>query len=185
MLSVAQGRMSKRAGNAIPLSELVDDIGPGAFRFLSLMSSIDNSTALDLDVVRKQTMENPVFYVQMAHARIAGIGRTAAEKDVERGPLDRTDLGLLTHERELEVLRSLSELPDVVEAACAERAPHKIAAWVRELAGRFHGFYHDCYVIGEDVSAELTQARLWLVEASRLGLVIGLGLLGVDAPERM
>ena len=185
LLSLAQGRMSKRAGNTVALSELVDDIGPGAFRFLSLMSSIDNATSLDLDLVRRQTMENPVYYVQMAHARIAGIGRTAAEKGIERLPVEDVDLGLLSHERELDVLRSLSELPDVVLAAAAERAPHKVATWVRELAGRFHGFYHDCYVVGEDVSPELTQARLWLVEAARIGLVIGLGLLGVDAPERM
>jgi arginyl-tRNA synthetase len=185
MLSLAQGRMSKRAGNAVALSELVADIGPGAFRFLSLMSSIDNAASLDLDLIRRQTMDNPVYYVQMAHARIAGIGRTADDKGVDRRSLDEVDLELLVHERELDVLRSLSELPDVVLAAATERAPHKVATWVRELAGRFHGFYHDCYVIGEGVSAELTQARLWLVEATRVGLVIGLGLLGVDAPERM
>ncbi|MGH9117637.1 MAG: arginine--tRNA ligase [Acidimicrobiales bacterium] len=185
LLSLAQGRMSKRAGNAVALSELVDDIGPGAFRFLSLMSSIDNATTLDLDLVRRQTMDNPVYYVQMAHARIAGIGRTAEEKGIERLTIAQVDLGLLAHERELDVLRSLSELPDVVLAAGAERAPHKLATWVRELAGRFHGFYHDCYVIGESVSPGLTQARMWLVEAARIGLVIGLGMLGVDAPERM
>ncbi len=92
---------------------------------------------------------------------------------------------LLTHERELEVLRALSELPDVVAMACDERAPHKVTTWVRELADRFHGFYHDCYVIGEDVPADLTQARLWLVESARIGLAIGLGLLGVSAPESM
>jgi arginyl-tRNA synthetase len=149
------------------------------------MSSIDNSSLLDLDLIRRQTMENPVYYVQMAHARIAGIGRTAADKGIDRVPLDDVDLALLVHERELDVLRSLSELPEVVAAAAAERAPHKVATWVRELAGRFHGFYHDCYVIGEGVSERLTQARLWLVEATRIGLVIGLGLLGVDAPERM
>jgi arginyl-tRNA synthetase len=185
MISLAQGRMSKRAGNAVPLSELVDDIGPGAMRFLSLMSSVDQATTLDLDVVRQQSMENPVYYVQYAHARIRSIERVAAERGVERQPLDRVDLELLTHERELDVLRTLSELPDAVLAACTERAPHKITTWVRELAGRFHGFYHDCYVMGEGVSPELTQARLWLVESTRIGLAIGLGLLGVTAPESM
>ena len=99
--------------------------------------------------------------------------------------IDAVDLSLLTHERELDVLRALSELPDVVLAACVERAPHKITFWVRDLAGRFHGFYHDCYVMGEGVSAELTQARLWLVEATRIGLATGLGLLGVTAPDSM
>jgi arginyl-tRNA synthetase len=91
----------------------------------------------------------------------------------------------LVHERELELLRSLSELPEVLRIATEECAPHKIGTWVRELADRFHGFYHDCYVIGDGISAELTQARLWLVEAARIGLAIGLDLLGVSAPESM
>jgi arginyl-tRNA synthetase len=140
---------------------------------------------VDLEVVASEAMENPVFYVQYAHARIASIGRHAAERGVTRAPLPEVDLSLLTHERELDLLRSLSELPEVVEAATLARAPHQVSTWVRDLAGRFHGFYHDCYVIGEGVSPELTQARLGLVEATRVGLVIGLGLLGVEAPERM
>lgn len=185
LISLAQGRMSKRAGNAVPLDELIDDIGPGAVRFLSLMQSIDQSTTLDLELVRQQSMENPVFYVQMAHARIAGISRTAIEQGVERQPLDAVDFSLLAHERELEVLRSLAALPEVVVSACGDRAPHRVCTWVRELASRFHGFYHDCYVIGEGVAPALTQARLWLVEVARIGIVIGLGLLGVDAPEEM
>ncbi|MEY2570704.1 MAG: arginyl-tRNA synthetase, partial [Acidimicrobiaceae bacterium] len=122
---------------------------------------------------------------QMAHARIAGIGRRAAEVGIERVALDATDLTLLTNERELDVLRSLSELPEIVALACRERAPHKVTTWVRELAAAFHGFYHDCYVIGEGVSPELTQARLWLTESARIGLAIGLDLLGVSAPETM
>jgi len=136
-------------------------------------------------VITAQSMENPVYYVQMAHARIAGIARRANEVGVDRVPIESVDLGLLTHARELDVLRSLSELPEQVVLAATDRAPHKITTWVRELAGAFHGFYHDCYVIGEGVSAELTQARLWLVEAARIGLAIGLDLLGVSAPESM
>jgi len=89
------------------------------------------------------------------------------------------------HPRELDVLRSLAELPEVIADACLTRAPHKVTTWVRELAGRFTGFYHDCYVMGEGVSPELTQARLWLVESARIGLAIGLDLLGVSAPESM
>jgi arginyl-tRNA synthetase len=92
---------------------------------------------------------------------------------------------LLVHERELNVLRSLSELPEVVALACQERAPHKVTTWVRDLAGASHGFYHDCYVVGEGVPPELTQARLWLTEAARVGLAIGLDLLGVSAPEHL
>jgi arginyl-tRNA synthetase len=185
MISLASGRMSKRAGNAVDLDDLVSDIGPDAMRLLSLVNSIDQSTTIDLDKVRAESKENPVFYVQMAYARIAGIGREAVKRQVVRQPLVDVDLNLLVEERELDVLRSLSELPEVVEAACLERAPHKVTTWVRELADRFHGFYHDCYVLHPDVPPELTQARLWLVEAARIGFAIGLGLLGVTAPETM
>ncbi|MEL7210884.1 MAG: DALR anticodon-binding domain-containing protein, partial [Actinomycetota bacterium] len=130
-------------------------------------------------------MDNPVYYVQYANARIHSIGRRAAENGVVRAPLAEADLSLLTHERELDLLRSLFELPERVRSAGEARAPHQITTWVRELAGAFHGFYHDCYVMGEGVSPELTQARLWLVEATRIGLAIGLDLLGVSAPEEM
>ncbi|MDQ1426813.1 MAG: arginyl-tRNA synthetase [Acidimicrobiaceae bacterium] len=185
MISLASGRMSKRAGNALDLDDLVDDIGPDAMRLLSLVNSPDQATLVDLDKVRAESKESPVFYVQMAYARIAGIGREAAKREVTRRPLAEVDVSLLTHPRELELLRTLSELPEVVELACEERAPHKITTWVRELADRFHGFYHDCYVLHSEVPEELTQARLWLVEAARIGLSIGLGLLGVAAPEKM
>jgi arginyl-tRNA synthetase len=185
LISLASGRMSKRAGNAIDLDDLVDDIGPDAMRLLSLVNSIDQATTIDLDKVRAESKESPVFYVQMAYARIAGIGREAVKRDVVRRPISEVDLSLLVEEREFDILRSLSALPDVVEEACLERAPHKLTTWVRELADRFHGFYHDCYVLHSDVPEALTQARLWLVEAARIGFAIGLGLLGVAAPERM
>jgi arginyl-tRNA synthetase len=185
MVSLAGGRIGKRLGNAVDLDDLVDDIGPDVMRLLSLMTSIDQAPTIDLDKLRAESKESPVFYVQYAHARIASINRFAREREISRGPLADTDLALLVHERELEVLRSLSELNDVVLVATDERAPHKIGTWVRELADRFHGFYHDCYVIGEGVTPELTQARLWLVESARIGLAIGLDLLGVSAPESM
>jgi arginyl-tRNA synthetase len=189
MVSLVQGgeagRMSKRAGNFVALDELVADIGPDATRLLSLMSSLDQSTELDLDLVRSQSMENPVYYVQYAHARIASIERVRAERGIARRPLPEVDLSLLVHERELELLRCLEELPDVVEEAGRARAPHKVTAWVRALAGAFHGFYHDCPVLADSVGTELTQARLWLVEAARIGFAIGLELLGVSAPESM
>jgi arginyl-tRNA synthetase len=178
-------RLSKRAGDLVLLTDLVDAVGKDAARLTFLLQSLNTTQTIDLDVITAQTMENPVFYVQMANARIAGIARRAAEVGVVRAPLADVDLTLLTHDRELDLLRSLSELPDTVVLACRERAPHKITTWVRELAAAFHGFYHDCYVIGEGVSAELTQARLWLVESARIGLAIGLDLLGVSAPETM
>ncbi len=185
MVSLAGGRMGKRQGNAVDLDDLVDDIGPDVMRLLSLVTSIDQAPTIDLDKIRSESKESPAFYVQYAYARIASIGRFATERSVERRPLADTNLSLLIHERELELLRTLSDLPEVIALAAAERAPHKVTTWVRELADRFHGFYHDCYVIGDGVSAELTQARLWLVEAARIGLAIGLGLLGVAAPESM
>jgi len=185
MVALKGAKMSKRAGNVIDMDVLVADIGADATRLLSLLTSIDQAVTIDLDAVRSESKESPVYYVQYAHTRIASINRVAAERGVERAPIDAVDLGLLTHERETELLRSLEELPEVVAIACTDRAPHKIATWVRELADRFHGFYHDCYVMGDGVSPELTQARLWLVEAARIGFAIGLDLLGVSAPESM
>jgi arginyl-tRNA synthetase len=185
MIRLAGGRIGKRLGNAVDLDDLVDDIGADVMRLLSLVSSIDQSTTIDLDKVRAESKESPVYYVQYAHARIHSIGKKADELGVARAPLAEVDLAPLTHERELNLLRSLSTLPEVVELACIERAPHKVTAWVRELADRFHGFYHDCRVLGDDVPPETTQARLWLVESTRIGLAIGLDLLGVTAPESM
>ncbi|MEW6153386.1 MAG: arginine--tRNA ligase [Actinomycetota bacterium] len=185
MVSLAEGKMSKRAGNFVALSELVADIGPDATRLLSLMSSIDQATTIDLESVRRRSMDNPVYYVQYAHARTASIARVAREQGVERRPLAEVDLSVLTGERELDLLRSLAELPDVVADACLTRSPHKVTTWVRELAGRFHSFYHECRVLGEGVEPGVTQARLWLVEATRVGLAAGLGLLGASAPDSM
>jgi arginyl-tRNA synthetase len=178
-------RLSKRTGDIIELRDLLDEVGPDAVRLTYLMQSIDSRQAIDLGVLVQQSMENPVFYVQMAHARLAGIARRAAEEGIERRPLAEADLTLLVHDRELELLRSLSQLPEEVAVACADRAPHRITTWVRELAGTVHGFYHDCYVVAPSVPPELTQARMWLAEAARVGLRIGLDLLGVSAPDRM
>ncbi len=173
-------RLSKRAGTIVELRDLVEAVGADAARLTFLLQSVDSRQTVDLAVVTSRAMDNPVYYVQMAHARIAGIARRAAEAGVSRVPLAEARLGLLTHERELDVLRALSDLPDVVALAASERAPHKVTTWVRELAGAFHGFYHDCYVIHPDVPDELAQARLWLTEAARVGLAIGLDLLGVE-----
>jgi arginyl-tRNA synthetase len=177
-------RLSKRAGTLVLLEDLVAAVGADVARLTFLLQSLDTRQTIDLDLITAQSNENPVFYVQYANARIHSIGRKAAEAGIERAPLAAVDLSLLTHERELDLLRKLSELPEIVALACVDRAPHKVTTWVRELADRFHGFYHDCYVIG-DVPPELTQARLWLVEAARTGLSIGLDLLGVSAPESM
>ena len=178
-------RLSKRSGDLVTIDDVLDEIGTDSARITFLLQSMDSPQTVDLAVVASQAMENPVFYVQYAHARIQSIGRKIAELGVERLPLAEVDLGLLTHDRELELLRSLSELPEVVVGATLGRAPHQVTTWVRELAGRFHGFYHDCYVVADSVDPALTQARLWLVEAVRVGLAIGLDLLGADAPDEM
>ena len=177
-------RLSKRSGDIIELRDLIDEVGADVARLTYLLQSVDSQQTIDLDLITSQSNENPVFYVQYAHARIHSIMAKAAEAGIERRPLDEVDLAPLTHPREIELLRVLSELPDMLAIAARERAPHKVTNWVRELADRFHGFYTDCYVIG-DVPPDLTQARLWLVEASRVGFAIGLDLLGVSAPERM
>jgi len=189
MVSLVDGdeavKMGKRAGTAIDLDTVISDIGPDATRILSLMSSLDQAATFDLATVREQSADNPVFYVQMASARIGGVGRKAAERGIQRSSLDQVDLGLLNDPRELEVLRCLEELPEVVADAAVDRAPTKVTTWVRKLAAAFHGFYHDCPILAGDVDPSVVQARLWLVEASRIGLAIGLGLLGVSAPEAM
>jgi arginyl-tRNA synthetase len=179
-------RLSKRRGDIILLREdVIDEVGPDATRFTYLMQSVETKLVFDLDVVVQRSMDNPVFYVQMAHARLAGIARNAAAKGVTRLPLDSVDLGVLTHPREHEILTALNDLPTVVLDACERRAPHKLATWSREMASAVHGFHHDCWVVADDVAPELSQARLWLVEAARTGLAVALGLLGVSAPEQM
>jgi len=182
---VDPGRLSKREGNLIEVDWVVDLIGADAFRLLALVASSDQARVLDLDLVREASEENPVFYVQYAHARIASIQRVAASRGIFMKPLAEIDLSLLVDPRELDLMRCLEVLPEVVAESAAQRAPWKVSAWVRRLAASLHSFYHDCRVMGDDVPAELTQARLALVEATRIGLRIGLDLLGVEAPDSM
>lgn len=177
-------KISKRTGDVIELDDVIDEVGADVTRFIYLMQSIDTRQTFDLAAAVQKSMENPVYYVQYANARLYSILRKVEAAGVERLAVGDTDLALLTHERELEVLRVLSEFAPLVVSACNDRAPHRMVTWVRELASAFHGFYRDCYVVG-DVAADLTQARLWLLEAARCGLGSGLGLLGVSAPEEM
>jgi arginyl-tRNA synthetase len=176
-------RMSRRAGNIVTLADILDRVDPDVARMTFLLQGIDSTQTFDLDVVTRQSMENPVFYVQYAHARIASIARKAAAEGVTRVPLADVDLSPLTHEREDELMRALVVYPDVVAEAAALRAPQKISTWVRDFARSFHGFYRDCRVLTDDPA--LTQARLWLTEACRIGLANALGLLGVHAPDEM
>jgi arginyl-tRNA synthetase len=176
-------RLSKRAGNIITLADILDEVDPDVARLTFLLQGIDTQQTFDLDLVTSQSMENPVYYVQYAHARIASIGRRASERGVERLPIFDADLTPLTHEREIELLRALAAYPDVLAESAALRAPHRVTTWVRDFAKEFHGFYRDCRVISDDVA--LTQARLWLAEACRLGLASALAILGVQAPDEM
>ncbi len=176
-------RLSKRAGNIITLADILDDVDPDVARLTFLLQSIDTTLTFDLDVVTSQSMENPVYYVQYAHARVASIARRAAAAGITRVPLADVDLSVLVHERELDLLRSLAEYPEMLRGAAELRAPHRVTTWVREFASRLHGFYRDCRVMTDD--ADLTQARLWLAESVRIGLAGALGILGVGAPDVM
>ncbi len=176
-------RVSKRTGNIIALADILDEVDPDVCRLTFLLQGIDTAQTFDLDVVTSQSMENPVYYVQYAHARVSSIARRAAEAGVARVPILEANLAPLTHERELELLRSLAVYPEVLEEAARMRAPHRVTTWVRDFAKSFHGFYRDCRVISDD--AALTQSRLWLAEACRIGLKNALDVLGVRAPDEM
>lgn len=176
-------RMSKRSGDVYTYEELVDEIGPDAARFHFLMQGPDSALRLDLDAIVAQSMENPVFYVQMAHARICSIQRKAGEAGIERAPIADANLELLVRGEELALLRKLDEYPDLIADAAVRRAPHRLTQWARELAGAFHSFYQELRVI--DGPAEMVQPRLWLIEACRIALADAMALLGVHAPEAM
>jgi arginyl-tRNA synthetase len=177
-------RMSKRAGTVVTLEDLVDAVGVDAARYALARASVDSSIDLDLDLLVRRTNDNPVFYVQYAHARIASLLRNAAELGVERGEFDPA---LLNHEREGDLLGMLGEFPRVVAAAAELREVHRVARYLEDLAGVYHRFYDACRVLpqGDEEATPLTHARLWLCEATRTVLANGLGLLGVSAPERM
>jgi arginyl-tRNA synthetase len=177
-------RMSKRAGNVVTLEDLVDAVGVDAARYALARSSVDSTIDLDLDLLVRRTNDNPVFYVQYAHARIASLLRNAKDLGVDRGEFDPA---LLVHERENDLLGMLGEFPRVVTSAAELREVHRVARYLEDLAGVYHRFYDACRVLpqGDEEATPLTHARLWLCEATRIVLANGLGLLGVSAPERM
>jgi arginyl-tRNA synthetase len=175
--------MSKRAGTFVSLDELIDEVGPDAARFHLLMFSQDSTITFDIETVKRQSMDNPVYYVQYGHARIASILRKAAERRVELRPIGSVDLGLLSHEAEIELLREIAEAPSEIARAAELRAPHRLTHAAQGLASRFHRFYTECPVLSDD--AELTQARLWLCVGAKRVIGNLLDLLGVSAPESM
>jgi arginyl-tRNA synthetase len=173
----------KRTGSFVSLDELLDEVGTDAARFHLLLFSNDHSMRFDLEEVARRSMDNPVYYVQYGHARIASILRTADESGIALRPIEDVDLSTLGQETESDLLRALADMPEVLARAAELRAPHRVAHAAQDIAKRFHAFYTECRVIGDDV--ELTQARLWLARASQQVLANLLGILGVSAPERM
>jgi arginyl-tRNA synthetase len=180
-------RMSKRAGTVVNLEDLVDAIGADAARYALARTSIDQTIDLDLDLWSRQTNDNPVFYVQYAHARISSVLRNAADLGISLGDPADVDAALLTHPREGDLLRAIGEFPRVLTSAAELRAPHRVARYLEELAGTYHRFYDTCRVLprGDEETTPLNVARLTLCAATAVVLRNGLGVLGVHAPERM
>ena len=179
-------KLSKRAGTIITLEELVEKVGVDAARYTLIRYPVDTPMVMDLDILRRNTNENPVYYVQYAHARIAAVLRNVAELAIPIG-LDHFDPAQLSHNRENELLGTLAEFPRVVATAAQLREPHRVARYLEELAGVYHGFYADCRVLplGDESISSLHSARANLCSATKQVLHNGLELLGVSAPERM
>ena len=179
-------KLSKRAGNIVTLEELVEEVGVDAARYTLIRYPADSPLTLDLETITRQTNDNPVFYVQYAHARISSVLRNARELGIEWREAE-FDPGCLTHEREIELLGRLAEYPRIVASAAELREPHRVARYLEEMATDYHRFYDVCWVLprGEEDVQPLHISRLWLCAAARQVLANGLDLLGVSAPERM
>jgi arginyl-tRNA synthetase len=176
-------RMSRRRGDFVTFEELLDEVGRDAARYLLVRQGADTPLDFDIEQAVARSQDNPVFYVQYAHARIASIGRHASEQGIGLKPVGEVALEELQHESELELLRKIEEFPEVVEVAARLRAPHRLTKYAEELAALFHAFYRDCRVVSDDAS--LTQARLHLSRAAQITLANALRLLGVSAPDSM
>ncbi len=180
-------RMSKRAGTVITLDDLIDALGVDAARYSLIRYSVDTTLDLDLDLWTRQTNENPVFYVQYAHARLASLARNAADLGIELGSIDDFDPALLDTPRESELIALLAAYPGILSAAADLREPHRVARYLEDLASGYHKFYDTVRVLprGDEETGPANVARLWLCAATRQVLANGLAVLAVDAPERM
>ena len=176
-------KMSKRAGDYVTFDDLLDEVGKDPARYTMLRYSIDAPIDFDLDLVSRQSMDNPVYYVQYAHARISSVLRTGREQGFEPVAAEQADLGLLVHPTESALLRHLAAFEELVAVAMAQRAPHRLTHYAEDLAASFHRFYSECRILSDD--AELSNARWWLCVATRQVLANTLALAGVEAPERM
>jgi len=175
--------MGKRSGNFITLRDVVDEVGKDACRFFFLMRRSDSQLDFDLELAKRQSNDNPVYYVQYAHARVCSINRTAGEQGVDLPARGTAELSCLTLAEELALAKQLARYPDVVAGAAQSCEPHRIVYYLQELAAQFHSYYNRQRVLVED--AAVTRARLYLVNGVRTVLANALNLLGVDAPERM
>ncbi len=190
MVKIIEGgeeiKLSKRAGTIITLEELVEKVGKDAARYTLIRYPTDTPMVMDVDLLRKNTNDNPVYYVQYAHARICAVLRNAKEIGIDFG-IDKFKPELLTHERERELIGLLAEFPRVVASAAEMREPHRVARYIEDLAGQYHRFYNDCRVLplGDEKATELNSSRATLCQATAQVINNGLDLLGVSAPERM
>jgi len=190
MVKIIEGgeeiKLSKRAGTIVTLEDLVEKVGVDAARYTLIRFPVETPMVVDVDLLKKHTNENPVYYVQYAHARISALLRNAAELGVKFG-VASLDPTLLSHERERELIGALAQFPTVVSSAAETRSPHRIARYIEELAGTYHGFYSDCRVLpmSGEAPSPLHSARVTLCDATRQVIANALGLLGVTAPERM
>ena len=176
-------RVSKRTGDVISLRELVEEVGPDACRFFFLSRSPESQMEFDLELAKEESSENPVYYIQYAHARIASILRLAQERGID---YKDGDLSLLVHQAEMSLIRKMIILPELVEVMARTLEPHHLPHYAQELATAFHWFYQQCRVVSsapEDL--QITRARLKLVEAAKTVLARCLELMVMDAPERM
>jgi len=177
-----QVKMSTRKANFVTVEELLDEVGPDVTRFFFLMRKADSQLEFDLDLATKQSQENPVYYVQYAHARLCSIARQAAEKGVVAGD-GAPDLSLLVEEEEMALLQAMAGLPSLLENAALALEPHRIVFYLQDLAAKFHGYYNRHRIVGDDPA--LSRARLALADALRQVLASSLVLIGVGAPESM
>jgi arginyl-tRNA synthetase len=178
-----QVKMSTRKANFVTVDELLDEVGADVARFFFLMRKADSQLEFDLDLATKQSQENPVYYVQYAHARLSSIAKQAEAKEVDRGALEEVVLERLEVPEEMQLLKAMAAYPALVQAAAHDLSPHRIVFFLQELAALFHSYYNKHKVISED--PELSRARLWLSEALKIVLRNGLRLIGVNAPETM
>ena len=174
-------KMSKRTGQSVTLNELIEEVGTDAARFFFIMRSIDSQLDFDLTLATEKSSDNPVYYVQYAYARICSILRQIADENIAID--EKAPLASLTAEVEINLIKKLGEYPELIAAAAKERAPHRVAHYVYELASLFHSFYNQCRILG--VEPEVQQARLLLVIAVQHVLKHALNILGISAPERM